>query len=182
VGRWIVALLLALGLLGAGYYVGWEWGWPALREAQRSEDWPKTLGWVERSRVVSFAPTGGRVEPRLELAYSYVVDGTAYTGHRVRLPLPLELGLGFAETPQQLSARYPAGLEVDVHYDPQDPSQAVLEPGAPPRAYLPIAVGAVLLLSGAGALAGAVLNGMRRVGRSGPGRRRAASSRKSRRR
>lgn len=173
-GRWIVALLVSLGLIWAGYYVAWEWGRPSVASAQRSADWPRTLGWIERSNVVTFSPTGGRVEPRLELAYSYTVDGESYTGHRVRLPVPFELG--FEESPQQLTARYPAGLEVDVHYDPQDPGRAVLEPGVPATAYLPIVVGVVLALAGVASGAGAVLTAVRRLGRKRPGR-----ARKSRR-
>ena len=179
-GRWIVALLLSLGLVGAGYYVAWEWGWPALGRARESGDWPRTQGGIEHSRVVIFSPTGGRVKPRLELAYTYVVDGTTYTGHRVRLPGPLDLGLG--DDPQQLAARYPSGLQVDVHYDPQDPSRAVLEPGAPPEAYLPVVVGVVTGLAGLAALGAALRTAAHATRRRATASRRTASSGRSRRR
>lgn len=160
-GRFVVALALSLALVGAGYYVAWEWGRPALVRAQESADWPRTQGWVETSRVERFARTGGRVEPRLELSYSYSVQGETYSGHRVRLPAPVPGVL--QDGPQQLTGRYPAGLQVDVFYDPEDPSRAVLEPGAPAAAYLPILGGAALALVGAAAFAAGVVLGLKRA-------------------
>ena len=160
-GRFVLALVLSLALVGAGYFVAWEWGRPALARAQESADWSRTQGWVETSRVERFSPTGGRVEPRLELSYSYTVQGETYTGDRVRLPVPIPGVL--EDGPQQLTGRYPAGLQVDVFYDPEDPSRAVLEPGAPAAAYLPIVGGVLLALAGAAAFAAGVVSGIKRA-------------------
>lgn len=160
-GRFIVALLLAAALMGGGYYVAWEWARPALARAQESADWPRTRGWVETSRVQRFSRTGGRVEPRLELSYSYTVDGQTYEGRRVRLPAPIPKML--RDGPQQITGRYPAGLEVDVYYDPQDPSRAVLERGAPTAAYLPVALGVAMALVGAASFAAGIVSALRQA-------------------
>lgn len=160
--RWLVAVLVSVAIGGAGYLVAWVWGWPALSGARASGSWPATTGHVERSEVVLFGPSGERREPELELLYTYHVDGETYLGDDVHVPLPGWLAWG--ENPREVGGRYPAGLDVRVHYDPADPARAVLEPGAPQTLYLAVAAGMALVLVGAGGVVASVLSVFRRIG------------------
>ena len=58
--------------------------------------------------------------------YSYQVGGQAYQGMKIA-PGPEVGGTGA----RKVVARYPAGAQVMVFYDPQNPSDAVLEKKAP---------------------------------------------------
>ena len=56
--------------------------------------------------------------------YVYRVDGRDYHGTRLALGADVAASRDFAEA---TVARYPAGREVTVHFDPANPSFAVLE-------------------------------------------------------
>jgi hypothetical protein len=57
--------------------------------------------------------------------YRYTVDGIDYESDRIRLVEKL-----WRDQRSEIVARYPEGRRVTVAYDPSDPSQAALEPGA----------------------------------------------------
>ncbi len=57
--------------------------------------------------------------------YSYKVQGQHFTGQRVR---PADSCLSKSES-EQFEAAFKQGDTVAVHYDPEFPSEAVLEPG-----------------------------------------------------
>jgi hypothetical protein len=128
--QWIggsVTLAQSFAMLGAMcfpfavfLYCGARWN-QALAHA--SSAWPTTTGVVNESSVKG---SEGRRRPsyRLELRYSYEVDGQSYDGDqaqfgptRVTEKLPIET----------LAKRYPQGAQVTVHYDPDDPSTSVLD-------------------------------------------------------
>ena len=60
------------------------------------------------------------------VTYSYSVDGIGYESDRVSFGSYSSSDSDHAET---ILARYPVGASVTVHYDPEDPAEAVLEPG-----------------------------------------------------
>lgn len=93
--------------------------WKNVQLAKASTTWPATAGTVtasERKRVTL------RTQPRV--VYSYAVNGTSYTSERISFAA----GVPPKETDEFL-ARYPVGKNVSVHYSPEKPSDAVLEPG-----------------------------------------------------
>lgn len=98
-------------------------GGVALRRRSQAHDrhpsvsWQRTQGTVLSSTLQVRQQGASRVEVPLVL-YAYQVDGQKYRGERIRCGGPSG---GDAVT------RYPAGARVDVFYDPQDPSVAVLE-------------------------------------------------------
>jgi hypothetical protein len=61
-------------------------------------------------------------EPVIE--YSYRVDGREY--HSTQIAFGGKLA-GSEELAQAKAARYPQGADVVVHYDPKNPSNAVLD-------------------------------------------------------
>jgi hypothetical protein len=101
------------------------------RDAMKSARWPTAAGTVLSSRSVSrrvFAPGRGNVtmevwSPLVE--FSYRVGGRDYHGARIAFGAAVSGGRALAEA---TVARYPTGAAVTVHYDPANPSFAVLEP------------------------------------------------------
>lgn len=84
-----------------------------------------------------------------EVKYTYTVGGREYTGDHVRL---FELQVSNQEAARSVAARYPLGASVTVHYNPADPSQAVLEPGPGGSVWmiLAAAIGCFLVSAGLG--------------------------------
>jgi len=97
------------------------------RYLSRANAWPVTQGEIVSSVVELRRTTDdGRARtsyiPIVEFAYT--VAGNRLHSRQVKLGLEVSGSEGFA---QKIAARYPVGAKVDVHYDPQDPSNAALE-------------------------------------------------------
>jgi len=89
--------------------------------------WPSTMGMVNASyleRRHSSSDSGSTNYPVVQ--YSYQVGGQAYQSTKLA-PGPEVGGTGAGK----VVARYPAGVQVMVFYNPQSPSDAVLETKAP---------------------------------------------------
>lgn len=106
--------------------------------AAASRNWPAVQGRVVSSEVVVASQTSGggtrRTSYRALIKYSYQVGTARFESVRVSF-----MGWGSSAGTMQRSDksaarsdanRYPRGAEVKVFYNPQDPSEAVLEPGA----------------------------------------------------
>jgi hypothetical protein len=90
-------------------------------------EWPSTIGTVNSSyleRRHSSSDSGSTNYPVVR--YSYQVSGQAYQGMKIA-PGPEVGGSGAGK----VVGRYPAGAQVMVFYNPQNPSDAVLETKAP---------------------------------------------------
>ncbi len=88
--------------------------------------WPSTMGSVSASYLErrSSSESGYTNYPIVQ--YSYQIGGQAYQGLKIA-PGPEVGGTGAGK----VVARYPAGAQVMVFYNPQNPSDAVLERKAP---------------------------------------------------
>jgi hypothetical protein len=89
--------------------------------------WPSTMGTVNASyleRRHSSSDSGSTNYPVVQ--YSYQVSGQPYQATKLA-PGPEVGGTGAGK----VVARYPAGAQVMVFYNPQNPSDAVLETKAP---------------------------------------------------
>jgi hypothetical protein len=89
--------------------------------------WPSTLGMVLMSTLESrhSSDDSGYVNYPV-VQYSYQVGGQTYQGGKIAPGMEVG-GSGAAN----VVARYPAGAQVMVFYNPQNPSEAVLESKAP---------------------------------------------------
>ncbi len=115
---WVGAMLVLFGL-GAVAWGVWE-----IRSGLASNGWPTAQGRIVESHTVEIPqPSGARWAPVIR--YEYVAAGRRYVGKRV----------SFRESPgtqsrsEQFVAKYPYGRAVTVYYAPNDPGNAVLEPG-----------------------------------------------------
>jgi hypothetical protein len=92
------------------------------RQVRTISKWPSVRGTVLSSRVELRESGEGGVMEHPAVVYSYEVKGETYKGERIA-PGPSLSGSGA----KQVVARYPAGNQVNVYYNPKDPSDSVLE-------------------------------------------------------
>jgi Protein of unknown function (DUF3592) len=120
-----------------------------LSASATARSWPVVPGQIVERSVGPSTTTGasrpGRYfEPRV--SYRYTVDGKPYTGHRIALT---------TDAYDEDTARSVAnGLpdHVDVHYNPRDPGDALLQPSSIGIAIIALIAGAIAGLVGAGIL------------------------------
>ena len=91
----------------------------------KAANWSTTMGTVMMS-TIQYRRTGNSNSPYPVVVYNYRVMGQMLQGNKV---MPgMEVGGSGAH---KVVARYPTGAQVMVYYDPNNPSDAVLERGMP---------------------------------------------------
>lgn len=146
----MVFAVVGLSMLGAGLIRYWS--------ARASLNWPVTEGTVvfakgQESRNVSVDEEGDKTFSTTHsapLAYRYVVDGRTYYSNTRRFGALAGAGEDWAAG---ILEKYPEGKGVVVRYKPDDPFEAVLEPGVTSEAYWLPGAGLAFLLFGVGAMA-----------------------------
>jgi len=140
-------VFLLLGL-GVSYY-----GYRLIRKARASSEWPAAQGQIESSTVdvekERERDSDGDVHyetkyiPRI--VYRYQVEGTDYYGDQI------SFGNTSSSSPNwayRIKDQYSPGMEVAVYYDPANPQEAVLQPGARWTTYIVLGIGAAFALTG----------------------------------
>ena len=96
------------------------------RKMAAVSQWPSTMGTVNASYLESRSSSEGGSTNYPVVQYSYHVGGQTYQNSKLA-PGPEVGGTGAGK----VVARYPAGAQVMVFYNPENPSEAVLERKAP---------------------------------------------------
>ena len=119
--------------------------------ARKAEAWPTLNGMISSSRIDKQTRTDrsqGRTYTRTTYApvveYTYEVGGRTFQGNKIFPGANMSFDLG---TAQGIINRYQAGQPATVHYDPADPTQAVLETKSK-GANLMLILGAVFAVVG----------------------------------
>ena len=113
-----VLLILNVVFLGVIYFMR--------RKMAAVSQWPSTMGTVLASAIEwRHSSDSGSTAYRV-VQYSYQVNGQVYPSYKLA-PGPEVAGTGA----NKVVAKYPAGAQVMVFYNPQNPSEAVLERKAP---------------------------------------------------
>lgn len=96
------------------------------RKVSKASTWPSTLGTVTESRIQMRSNSdGGRTSYPL-VRYAYQIMGRAYESLKV---MPgMDVGGSGAH---RVVSRYPVGAQVMVYYNPENPSEALLERSMP---------------------------------------------------
>jgi Protein of unknown function (DUF3592) len=118
----IAAGIFAFLAVNAGYGI-----WLQRKKARGGQNWPVVQGEIVASET-SAAPThisDDESDYAVDIRYRYKVGAKDYEGHRIRFGSPSHVDSMLA---QELTGRYPMGACVRVYYNPQRPSEAVLEP------------------------------------------------------
>lgn len=143
----ILPLVMVAGLFVMGY------GIRTIFYARATRKWPTVEGIVLGSGIVrSMSSSSSRNSTitnqytyKAEIAYEYEVDGQRYVSNRVHL---LDIATSNPGRAQLIQSRYKEGRPVRVYYQPDNPEQALLEPGGSSGAWLPILVGAGFFIIG----------------------------------
>jgi hypothetical protein len=155
--RWIIlaaCMLLPAGMACATIWIQWRnWRTRWWRETQGRVDKARAVAREVRSRQVRTTGTGRNTEfvtsenlrtrNVAEVSYSFAVGAEPYRSKRICL-----LGEPDGTVPAVLK-RYPQGRIVTVYYNPEDPTECILERDAPARireAWLGTAFLAALIL------------------------------------
>jgi hypothetical protein len=118
----------AFFLLGAGLAI---FGFVQRKKAKTAETWPTVNGSIVSARLDQrthidhddgHTSTSTSYTPIVE--YTYETGGKTYRGNRIFPGASMSYDHG---TAQGIVNRYQPGAVVAVHYDPADPTQAVLE-------------------------------------------------------
>jgi hypothetical protein len=126
------------------------------RRARQAAHWPVANGQIVVSTTQSFRKTDSdgditiRHAPAVE--YAYRVNGIEYRSRQIKLDTTISGSQRYAA---KVAARYPVGRNVEVRYDPKDPSNAALE--AQSRAYWLILLVAIIVF-GVAVMATGVFN------------------------
>jgi hypothetical protein len=96
------------------------------RKMQQVSTWSSTMGTVLMSTIERRSSSEGGYTDYPVVQYSYQINGQAYQSYKLA-PGPEVGGSGA----RKVVAKYPSGAQVMVFYDPQNPSDAVLEKKAP---------------------------------------------------
>jgi hypothetical protein len=132
------AIFIMIGL-GLSY-----WGWTIVQDARASSQWPATEGTVTSSEVRDTSDAeSDSYSPKV--TYEYQVDEVRYENDTISFG---QNAYGSRRKAEGIAAGYPAGSHVTVYYEPGDPSNAVLEPGADAGSFIVLAIGALFTLIG----------------------------------
>ena len=126
----LIPLCLAgvFGAVGVGLLL---FGFVQRRKAKLTETWPTASGTIVSARLDQHTRTERRdghsytstsYNPVVE--YTYQIGQQTYQGNRIFAGATMSYDLG---TAQGIINRYQPGMAVYVHYDPANPTQAVLE-------------------------------------------------------
>lgn len=117
---WLIAIAFCVGA-----WFGLDYGLGERSLANDSKTWPITAGIVIAAEIdMSAGRYSAHYQPHV--TYVYTVNGESYAGH---VPRAGGYSFGSETVADYLLAQYPVGSTVSVHYDPDEPSRAVLEPG-----------------------------------------------------
>jgi len=124
-------LLVGLGIIlvfgGVGVYALYQTN-RGRRQADESQGWANTFGSIVESRLdqsTNYSEDGPTVSYSPLVRYTYSVIGQPFTGEKITFGLTEAHSR--SSKAQEVLNRYPLGKQVTVYYDPNDPSQAILE-------------------------------------------------------
>ncbi len=111
--------LLGLGIAGSAVL--------DFQDGREALSWPTAAGTVYKSEVRKNEKAHRGKKYRAFIRYRYEVDGTAHAGKKVRFG-PVVTSAREAEA---TAREFPVDAAVTVYYNPDDPSDAVLDPSRP---------------------------------------------------
>ncbi|HHH47121.1 MAG TPA: DUF3592 domain-containing protein [Thiotrichales bacterium] len=141
------ALFILVGLATAVFFV-----WRIVR-AQRSRRWPRVPGELEsadlRRVIYEGEEVGGGSDNAsamvVDFRYRYTVDGRTYLGRRVTFSDNISKPL---RTLEKLQRQYRDRGQVTVHYNPKNPADSVLIPGAGLFNFTPLITSSLFVAAG----------------------------------
>ena len=120
----------------------------SIQKGSDSENWPSTTGYIISSNIVRHPSKHGYTYGA-NITYQYSINDHTYSSNRISYG---DYSSSDGEHANQLVTQYYVGRNVTVFYNPKNPSEAILEPGATFFSYmfllagiLPIVIGIIIL-------------------------------------
>jgi hypothetical protein len=110
-------------------------------KTRTSKDWANTVGTIIESRIEVQKDSEGQTDHPI-VAYEYTVNGQLFRSQQIDFGGEGSGGTGA----KSLVKKYPSGKSVTVYYNPNNPSEAVLERSAV-GAMLMFGLGLVILIA-----------------------------------
>jgi len=122
-------------------------GYGFIQKGKETSNWVATTGKIIESGTHKvFSTTPGSVNSQTwqpDITYQYDVNGETFQGEKIRVFI---IHTGNPERAEAWANKYPAGTELAVYYDLNDPYRSVLERGVQTGAYLMTALGTGMFL------------------------------------
>ncbi|MCG6188683.1 DUF3592 domain-containing protein [Maribellus maritimus] len=99
---------------------------PIAEEAEEAKEWPTTQGTITLAKLNKTRNNEGKDMYSASVQYDYTVDGKEYNCSAIRT---LDGSTSSKSSVKKTLKKYAKGKTVLVHYDPEFPNTAVLEPG-----------------------------------------------------
>lgn len=146
-GRFFLAAMGAVFFLIGGGIMLFV-GKPTLDAAKASKSWPSVDGVVIESRVETKRSNDRHDGPSYKavVVYDYEVNNEAHSSDRIWFGS--EVSTSKRGQMRDIVKQYPEGAQTTVYYDPDTPSEAVLQPGAFFTSYFMIIFGSVFAVVG----------------------------------
>ena len=143
-GTWTVyicggLIVLVFGVLGVFLIIHAQ---RSKRKAQLSQSWPFVKGTITQTDI-SVQEYDEKVRYVPFVRYTFEVNGQVYEGQRITFGSGMEFPSRQKAT--EYLAAYPVDAEVSVYYNPEKPSEAVLQQVAQ-RTAVGIVIGIILLV------------------------------------
>ena len=120
-------IFLLVGV-ATGAFMLWK-----LFKGMQARNWPTAPGIVTDSQVIMQYDDEGDRTYKAAITYRYDVDGLEYNGNRRSV---IETNLSNSQNAEKIVSQFVPGSPVQVYYRPDDPQDAVLEPGTNTALFL----------------------------------------------
>ncbi len=130
-------LFLAVGIFSAA--IG-AYGTNLIQDANSTKDWPTVQGKIVTAEV---RPGGTEGKSRPAVRFQYSLRGSIYRSEQYRRNVAGQLMNTAAA--EALVKKYPVGTQVLVHYEPENPSNAIIEQDDPTLGYLVCSAAVVMM-------------------------------------
>lgn len=142
---WGLAIVFTVGglfIVGKSVY--------ELANSMKASGWPTADGSITHSNMKSKESYRARFKTKssthdVHLRYRYEVDGKEYTGRRITFG---QIDRSSLSDAKGYLAKYPVGRNVQIHYDPDNPGDSVLESSAPGMTWMGILLGGLMFVGG----------------------------------
>ena len=99
---------------------------PMAEEAKASKEWPTVEGVIAHAELSKTRDSDGNEMYSANINYDYTVDGKQYNSSGINT---VNGSTSSQSSVKKTLKKYAEGTKVTVHYDPEFPNTAVLEPG-----------------------------------------------------
>ena len=116
------------------------WGYTMYGAGEESSEWPYVQGKIVKSKIEGWQVNFDFYK-NAAIEYEYTIGEAKFKSARISYGNLIAA----SEAKRRVLAKYPDGKDVRVYYNPQNMSQAVLEPGVPITVFIIPIIGIIVV-------------------------------------